>query len=334
MAAADARASEASVGGNGAAGDGDTAAGAANIAVAAANARAAAAAGRDGAAVDGDGAAAAAEAVALTAADARAVAAGGGDDAAVDGDGAAIAAIVVFARTAADARAIIAGGGDIAAVDGDGAAGGILIAADTGVIVVYILGGQLAHGCRIFALGVNSQAVAAVDADAAVDGEVTAIRQDQLHIAVDGDTAADGQASIGSQNHIPAVGEGVVLFCQIVLGDDHAVGVSVTSACILVLYIDRRMIANDGAVVHDGSLVVQRTPNVNDAVVIHGHAFVDGQGGIFRDGQGLPGIDGQVCIQGLVAVNCAFVALKDDAVPVGLIALIRNGAGENHRVAV
>ena len=155
-----------------------------------------------------------------------------------------------------------------------------------------------------------------------------------MHVAADGDTAADGQASIGSQNHIPAVGEGVVLFCQIVLGDDHAVGVSVTSACILVLYIDRRMIANDGAVVHDGSLVVQRTPNVNDAVVIHSHAIVDGQGGAGGNGQGLSLGNGQISGKGLVAVNRTVAALKDDAAPVALVALVRNGAGENHRVAV
>ena len=96
-----------------------------------------------------------------------------------------------------------AGGFDDAAVDGDAAAVLIFIAADAGVPaeadvvhraqLAYVLAGGL---------GVNSQAVATVDTDAAVDGEAGIIGQDQVHIAADGDTATDGQASV--LHHIPS----------------------------------------------------------------------------------------------------------------------------------
>ena len=154
----------------------------------------------DIAAVDGDCAAR----TTISAADSGCEApAGCGDTAAVDGDGAA-RSIKSGAASAADARAAVATVcGHFAAVDGDCACSLPVSAADARTPAAAVCG----QPSRVFPdrLGINGKTVALchIDAaDAAVDGQSCAIRQNQADIPGNGDEFINCHIAV---DHIPAV---------------------------------------------------------------------------------------------------------------------------------
>ena len=227
VAAADARSIIAAGRSDCAMADGDCAAGAI---IAAADARSTYVAVRiDFAAVDGDLSAAAI----MAAADARAsIDTGCSDFAAVDGDCSAAAG-----PAAADARATPATGCiDFAAVDGDCSAAATVAAADAGVVGIHILNDQRAHRTA-GGLGVDGEAGAIPHSDAAVDGEGTAVGQNQVHLSADGDTlrsilAADGDVAL---RYIPAAIPLGIAFCNL-----YGIGCSLLNAVLIeVEYISR-----------------------------------------------------------------------------------------------
>ena len=154
----------------------------------------------DTAAVDGDYAAR----TTISAADSGSIiSAGCGDTAAVDGDCAA-RSIKSGAASAADARAAVATVcGHFAAVDGDCACSLPVSAADARTPAAAVCG----QPSRVFPdrLGINGKTVALchIDAaDAAVDGQSCAIRQNQADIPGNGDEFINCYIAV---DHIPAV---------------------------------------------------------------------------------------------------------------------------------
>ena len=121
----------------------------------------------------------------------------------------------IVAGAADTGRVSTARGGNVAAVDNHSTAGTILGSTDAGIEIITTAD-QFAGAAG---LTPDGQTAASADLNAAVDGEVTAVRQNQVHIAVDGDTAADGQARFGSLNHIPAGFQLILTACQILRGD-------------------------------------------------------------------------------------------------------------------
>ena len=88
-------------------------------------------------------------------------------------------------------------------------------------------------------LGVDGQAVASIDTDAAVHNEVAAVFQNQVNLAADGDAAVDGQRGVGSLNHIPAVAP-----CGVAAG--HHDGAGTLGGHQLLLIVVPRQIVNIG----------------------------------------------------------------------------------------
>ena len=79
------------------------------------------------------------------------------------------------------------------------------------------------------------------DLDAAIDGKLAVIRQNQVHRTVDGDTLsgirlADGHSIL---HHIPAACQLEALAIQIVLGDDHAVGGHFSAIFVQIVHRSR-----------------------------------------------------------------------------------------------